>query len=690
MRKQTILSLAFLLLGATSIATAQINRSEQPQSGPVPSIQLEDPQTFTLKNGLTVMLVENHKLPRVSVQLILDNPPVLEGDKAGVSSLFSSMMGNGTTNRSKDTFNEEVDFMGASINFGASSASASGLSKYFDRLVELMADAVKNPLLTQAEFEKEQEKIITGIKSEEKDVKAIARRLESAVAYGTDHPNGEFVTETTVKNNTLADVTSFYQTQFVPNKGYLIVIGDIDVAAAKKTISKQFGDWKKSSATAATWKKPEATGKTAIHFVDMPNAVQSEVTVQNLVDLPMKSPDYLSALLANNILGGSASARLFMNLREDKAFTYGSYSSLGSSKYTPARFRAYASVRNAVTDSAAVELLSEIDRMAQEPVSQDELAMAKAEYVGNFVMALENPATVANYAFRIASEGLPKDFYKTYLSRINSVTPEEVQAAARKYFTADNAQVVVAGKGRDVLPALEKMTFKGQPLTVNYYTPLAEKAEKPNYDAAIPEGLSADQVIADYIEAVGGRALLESVSSLRLLAEGTVQGMTINVEITRTQGQQFKQKMSLMGNVMSEQVFNGESGYVSMQGQKIPMQDKDIVQVRQEAMPFPELGMSGATLEGVEDVNGQKAYKVKLSANKWAYYSVDNGLKLKEVTAVDAGGQTMESAIEFGDYEIFQGILMPFTLKQQVGPQAIDLKIKEVYLNEALTPASFQ
>ena len=129
MRKQTILSLAFLLLGATSIATAQINRSEQPQSGPVPSIQLEDPQTFTLKNGLTVMLVENHKLPRVSVQLILDNPPVLEGDKAGVSSLFSSMMGNGTTNRSKDTFNEEVDFMGASINFGASSASAQRIVK---------------------------------------------------------------------------------------------------------------------------------------------------------------------------------------------------------------------------------------------------------------------------------------------------------------------------------------------------------------------------------------------------------------------------------------------------------------------------------------------------------------------------------------------------------------------------------
>jgi len=363
---------------------------------------------------------------------------------------------------------------------------------------------------------------------------------------------------------------------------------------------------------------------------------------------------------------------------------------LGSSKYTPARFRAYAAVRNAVTESAAVELLSEIDRMASEPVSEDELAMAKAEYVGNFVMALENPGTVANYAFRIASEGLPKDFYKTYLSRINNVTPEEVQAAARKYFTADKAQVVVAGKGRDVLPALEKMTFKGQALPVNYYTPMAQKAEKPNYDAAIPEGLSADQVIADYVEAVGGRALLESVSSLRLLAEGTVQGMTINVEITRTQGQQFKQKMSLMGNVMSEQVFNGESGYVSMQGQKIPMQDKDIVQVRQEAMPFAELGMKGATLEGVEDVNGQKAYKVKWSANKWAYYSVDNGLKLKEVTAVDAGGQTMESAIEFGDYEIFQGILMPFTLKQQVGPQAIDLKIKEVYLNEALTPASFQ
>ena len=162
---------------------AQIDRRKMPKAGPAPEINSSDPQRFELNNGLKVLVVENHKLPRVSIQLLIDNPPILEGDKAGVSSFTASLLGNGSKSISKDDFNEEVDFLGARISFGSQSAFASSLSKYFPRILELMADAAINPNFTEEEFEKEKQKLLTSLKAQEKDVSAIANRVQNALAY---------------------------------------------------------------------------------------------------------------------------------------------------------------------------------------------------------------------------------------------------------------------------------------------------------------------------------------------------------------------------------------------------------------------------------------------------------------------------------------------------------------------------
>ncbi|MEN8667039.1 MAG: pitrilysin family protein, partial [Flavobacteriaceae bacterium] len=540
--KKIVLSLV-MALTAVSLH-AQIDRTSMPAAGPAPSINLEEPTRFELKNGLTVMVVENHKLPRVSIQLSIDNPPALEGDKAGVSSLAAGLMGNGSTSISKDDFNEEVDFLGANISFGSSSAFASSLSKYFPRVLELMADAAIHPNFTEEEFQKEKERTLAGLKSQEKDVAAMASRVQAAIAYGTEHPYGEFATEETVNNVTLADAKAYYDTYFNPNSAYLVIIGDVNTKEVKKLVKKHFSSWEKGAPIVANWENPSPAKGASVNFIDMPNAVQSEVSVQNIVNLQMKDPDYLSTLMANRILGGGGSARLFQNLREDKAYTYGSYSSIGNSKYSPSRFRAYASVRNAVTDSAAVQILEEVQKIISEPVTQKELDAAKATYVGSFVMALEQPSTIARYALNIETEGLPKDFYKTYLERVNAITVADVQAAAGKYFTTDNTQVVVTGKGQDVLENLEKMTFQGKSLPVKYYNTNAEQTDKPEYKMPIPEGVTAATVIESYLEALGGREALEKVESVAIYAAGEVQGMTLNFKIIRTTKDQFMQDVS--------------------------------------------------------------------------------------------------------------------------------------------------
>jgi predicted Zn-dependent peptidase len=682
-----------LVFAFVAFATnAQIDRSTMPKAGPAPEINLKEPQRFELKNGLKVLVVENNKLPRVSVQLRIDNPPVTEGSKAGVSSFVASLLGNGSTSISKDAFNEEVDFLGARISFGSQSAFASSLSKYFPRIIELMADAALNPNFTQEEFDKEKEKILTNLKSSEKDIGAIAGRARSALAYGKDHPYGEFTTPETVENIKLADVKQFYSNYFVPANAYLIVIGDVNVKDVEKLVKQHFTPWIKATPPSFQFSKPSDAQYTQINFIDVPSAVQSEIAVQSLVELKMSDADYFPAIITNQILGGGGEGRLFLNLREDKAYTYGSYSSIGNDKYAPSRFSATAQVRNAVTDSAVVEILKEIDKIRKEPVSEKDLANTKAKYIGRFIMALERPETIAGYALNIETENLSKDYYKNYLERINAVTIADVQKAAQKYFSTENARIVVAGKGSEVLDNLEKVSFNGKTIPVMYYDKMVNKVEKPDYTAAIPEGMNAKTVIENYMKAIGGKDKLAGVSSYSMSAEAEIQGMKLNLEIKKTTNDQFMQDVKMMGNSMSKQVVDGNSGYMVMQGQRKDLDETELAKIKVESAPFAELNydFENLQLEGIEDVDGKKAYKIKISDEKASFYDVTTGLKVQDVVTAEMNGQKMSSSFNFSNYKEVSGILFPFTLTQSMGPQKVDFNVNSIKVNEGVSDADFE
>ena len=672
---------------------AQIDRSKQPEPGPAPKINLDKPNSFELMNGLKVMVVENHKLPRVRIQLEIDNPPVLEGEKAGVQSLTGSLLGQGSTNMSKDDFNEEVDFLGGTVNIGAQGAFASSLSKYFPRILELMADMALNPNFTQEEFDKEKNILLTGLKTQEKDVSAISGRVQLALGYGKNNPNGEFLTEETVNSVTLADVQQFYRKNFVPANAYLVVIGDVQFEEAKELITQAFTPWTKATPPSLSYTKPQDAQYTQINFVDVPNAVQSEVSVQNLVELKMKDEDYLPALIANQILGGGGEGRLFLNLREDKGYTYGSYSAIRDNKFGPTRFNAVAQVRNQVTDSSVVEILKEIDRIIKEPVSQKELENTKAKYAGRFVRALEQPETVANYALNIEQEGLPANFYETYLERLNAVSIEDVQKAAQKHLSIEKARIVVAGKGSDVIENLEKVEFNGKKVPVLYYDKFANKTEKPNYGAAIPEGVTVESILQKYIDAIGGKEKLEGVESYALFAEAQMQGLTLELELKKTSKDQFMQNVKVAGNSMQKQVLDGDKGYIVAQGQRKDLSDEEIKKIKEESAAFPELNYLAAgniTLEGVEAVGDAKAYKLKITDDKSAFYDVETGLKIQEMEVREVQGQQISQALMLSDYKEISGIKFPFKLSQTTGPQTFDFTVKEIKVNEGVSAADFE
>ncbi len=688
MKKNISFIIAFLL--TTMFVTAQIDRSVMPKSGPTPTINLGEPHTFQMGNGLTILVVENKKLPRVSVSLSLDNPPNSEGDKAGTSSIVSQIMGKGTKTITKDAFNEEVDFLGAYLDTGVDGGYAQSLSKYTNRIIELFADASLNPNFTQEELDLEKKKLIESIKAGEKSTEAIANRVRKALGYGKKHPIGEYITEKTVNNITLEDVEKYYRNNFVPSNAYMVISGDITADKAKELVEKYFTPWKAGKAPSFGIPEVKDAQYRQINFVDVPNAVQSEVIVMNISDLKMSDQNYHAALVANYILGGSFNSYINMNLREKHAYTYGARSSLPKNKNYKTAFRVTTKVRNAVTDSTVVEILKEIKRIRTEDVDDQVLKNAKAKFLGDFILASEKDRTIANRSIEIKTENLPKDFYQTFISKINAVTKADIKRVANLYFNSDKARIVVVGKGSDVLENLEKITFEEKKIPVLHFDKYGEKTEKPDYKAAIPEGVTAQSVLDSYFKAIGGKDKLETVQSLFMTAEAPFNGSSLGLIAKTTTKNQSVIEVKFGEMTAQKIVFDGTIGYVMAQGQKMDYTEEQIKEAKADAHPFAELKNSNATLNGIQPHDKGKAYAIKLSEKKTAFFDTETGLKVKEITIQEQGGQKIPVAISYSNYKEINGIKFPFTISQSLGPQNIDFTVKEVKINEGVTDEDFK
>lgn len=674
-----ILSSLFL----TFIMQAQTDR-KQPKPGPSPTVNVGKPQKFTLPNGLKVMVVENNKLPRVSFNLQIDNSPFVEGNKKGVDDLTSAMIGKGTKTISKDAFNEEIDFLGASINFSSNGAYASGLSKYAGRILELMAQGCLSPNFTQEEFDKEKSKLIEGLKSQEKSVAAVAGRVENFLTFGKNHPSGEYLTEATINNVTLADVIQHYNTYFLPGNAYLVVIGDVKFADVQTKVTETFEVWTKGLAPNLTYSEPKNVQYTQINFVDMPNAVQSEISLVNTVNLKMTDKDYFAVLVANQVLGGDFNSYLNMNLREKHGWTYGARSSIGGSKYV-SKFKSTSQVRNAVTDSAVVEFLKEIKRIRKEKVTPEMLAGVKAGYIGKFVMAIEKPETVARYALLTETQNLPADFFENYIKSINAVTADDVLKAANKYFLAENTRILVVGKGSDVVAGLEKLKTP-----IFYFdkfgAPVAKAVEKK-----AAAGVTAKTVVEKYIAAVGGEKALSQVKSIATKATATVQGMPMEMVMKNTSDGKSLVEMTMMGNSLVKQVVGDKTGYAVQQGQRKDYDAAKLAEEKPDAVPFPELSLltkTGITLLPIQTVDGKETYGVK-DGKKTYFFDVNTGLKTSMATELEANGQKMTQTVNFSDYKEVKGIKFPFKTVLNVGME-LELNTTEVKINEGVTDEDFK
>lgn len=681
------------VIAISNSLTAQVDRSIMPESGPAPEISFGQPKTFSLDNGLTVMVVENNKLPRASAQLSFDNPLIYEGEIAGVSGVLGEMLGNGTSSIPKDKFINEVDYLGASLSVSGSGAFASSLSRYFDRILELMAGAILEPLLTQEEFDRQRDLIKENLKAADKDVATAANRVQSLLTYGSEHPSGEYVSQESLDRIALQDTKDFFNNYAKPNNAYLVIIGDVDYEKIKSKVTGLFNNWESGSVSSSDFPAPSNPDKTEIIFVDMPSSTQSVVSVMNTIDFSKKESDYFAALVANRILGGGGAGRLFNNLREDKGWTYGSYSGIAESYKTKGIVIAQAQVRNDVTDSSAVELLKELNIMKSDFVTDQELLSAKAKYTGTFVLSLESPSTIATFARNIKTQDLPEDYYNTFLANIEKVTKEDVKQAAQKYFMTNNTRVFVTGKGSEILKGLENIQYNGENLAVRYFDKFGNETERPDY--SVDETLTAGSIIDNYIDAIGGLDKLNSVTSIEETYVADVMGSPFELYSLKSNKNQSLTTINVMGQ-SQKIVVNQSSGFMEVMGQKMEITGAELEEAISNAALFTETNLDYSTIElvGKTEVDDEAAYEIKVSDSKSLFYSIETGLKLKEVTTQEVEGNSMITENFYNNYEEVEGILFPMSINLVTPsmpiPGGLFLNATSIMLNVETSDSDFE
>ena len=404
------------------------------------------------------MVVEDSRLPLVSYRLAFPvggafDPP----DLPGLTDLLAGLLPEGTVSRTSKEIADEVARMGASLSAGANSDStivaASALSHFNDPILDLMAEIVLEPSFPENEVELAKQNTKESLRQQRAQPSFLASEMVSRVMFG-DHPYSLVApTPESIDRSSREEFVKFHRAKLVPNNAVFIVVGDVRYEQILKRIESLFSTWERGEELVANFPAPPVRTKRTAYFVDRPGSAQSNIVIANS-GITRTSPDYFPMMLMHTVLGANASSRLFMNLREEKGYTYGAYSNLDARR-SAGTFRATAEVRSPVTGDSLKEFFYELERIRSTPVSEKEIADAKSYLTGVFPIRLETQEGLTDQLVQIKMMNLADDHLERYRDRVQAVTIEDIQRVAEKYVKPDEAALVVVGDGASVLEQIK-------------------------------------------------------------------------------------------------------------------------------------------------------------------------------------------------------------------------------------------
>ncbi len=669
----------------------QVDRSIIPTAGEAKEIKLKDSEVFTTENGITVILSENHKIPRISINYISGADGKIENDKAGLSSMAGELIMSGTTNYSKDELDNKVDFIGANLSASENSIRLSCLSKHFETGLSLMEDVAKNASFPEDEVTRIKKQAESNLSATKSSADEMANNAVVKVNFA-GHPYSNVMTEASLANISREDLIAYYKNTFTPKESYIVIVGDINRESAEKLVNKHFGNWEGGTPFKKRYPSTNRnTGGNKVYFVDKPGAVQSVIYITFPVDMDLSSSDQIETKLLFNILGGGGFGnRLMQNLREDKAYTYGCYSRLSLTD-NGSWLSAGGNFRNAVTDSAITEIMYELKNIATNMVSDKELSMTKASSSGRFARSLEQPATIARFALNSIKYNLDKDYYQKYLQKLNSLSKEMVLDVAQKHIPFENCNIVVVGNSE----IIDNLLPFDSDNNIEFLDPYGNPKEKMR-----PSDLTGTEIVNNYLMKVTGSKTMDevikknkSIKTYREVIELSMAQMPGSISLTKM----FKSpktsamKMEMNGMVLQSGYFKGKKGYEqNMQTGKKDLSKEELTEKQKSFGLFPQLNYAKneITVEaiGIEPKGSEEYYVVKVidgDNEEFQYYKLSDFLlsSTLSIATTPEGGEPTENSVEYSDYKEVNGILFPQTQIMSFGNVTFSGTVKSNEIN---------
>jgi zinc protease len=441
------------------LAAQSVDRTKPPQTPPIPTYKLPPMAESKLPNGLTVVMVEDARFPLVTLRLNFQGGSKFDPkDMPGLSEAVAALLTEGTKTRTSRQLSEETDAIGGSITGSsgpdALTISGSALSENLPKLMALVADVTRNASFPQDEIDLYKQNRIQNLRAQHAEPGFLAEEKMASVVYGTSPYAHIAPTEAAVQKVDAKALAGFRDSYLVPNNAALLLIGKLPARDEMlKLIAQAFGDWKQKPLPPSP-KMDFPAPKRQIVLVDRPGSVQADIHVGRLAPTRL-SPEYFPLMVGNSILGGGTNSRMFADIREKEGFAYDAHSEYDTARES-GDFQAVTQVRNDVIEPAMKAVLAELDRMAGSPVAADELTNIKNYIAGLYLLRLETQEGVVNQLNTMQTLGLPKDYLETYVTRVRSVEPGQIQSAAKNYIAPDKAAIVVIGDAAKIGDVLKK------------------------------------------------------------------------------------------------------------------------------------------------------------------------------------------------------------------------------------------
>jgi zinc protease len=453
---------ALLALSAAPLFAQQ--KQAPPAGGPPKPFTVPANETYSLPNGMKVTLVPYGNLPKVTLSLVVRTGNLNEpADMPGLADLAGNLMKEGTKTKSSQQIAEESARMGGALNITVgmdeSDISTDVLSEFGPRAAELLADVVQHPLLPESELPRLKNDALRQLSISKSVPQSMALERFRKIVYG-DHPYGTvFPTQESINKTTVADIKKFYEGNFGAARAHLYVAGRFDAAAVKKSVAASFGGWAKGAAAVSN--VPKVKPQHILDVTDRPGAAQSTL----LVGLPVPdatNPDAIPLAVTNTLLGGSFGSRITSNIREQKGYTY-SPSSQISRRYHDAYWAETADVTTQFTGPSLKEIFGEIERLSKEPPADAELKGIQSYISGLFVIQNSSRGALINQLRFVDFQGLGEDYLKTYVQKVNAVTPTDVRKQTAEHIKPDQMTIVVVGDKAKITEQLAPFTPGAKP-----------------------------------------------------------------------------------------------------------------------------------------------------------------------------------------------------------------------------------